>query len=298
MNPFSPDITLTRIAPTPSGFLHIGNILSFVITHSIAQKHQAKIMLRIDDLDQGRLREEYLDDIFDCLDFLEIPVDLGPKNKTEFRQEYSQIHRFPLYAEAINQLKANDLLYACDCSRKKINAQSNKGSYPQICRTKSLPLEAENVNWRLKTDNTAEIQIIEENQPFKSILPAQITDFVIRKKDKSPSYQLASLVDDIHFGTNIIIRGKDLYDSTLAQLYLSELIPANSFHSTNFHHHDLVKAPSGRKLSKSEGASSIKTMRESGQTKQAIYRQLGQYMGFQDPIGNLTEFIQAYHSKK
>ncbi len=88
-----PNYKKTRIAPTPSGFLHLGNVLSFSITAALAKKHSAKILLRIDDLDRARANDQYLQDIFDTLNFLEIPWDEGPRNVNEFKNAYSQAHR-------------------------------------------------------------------------------------------------------------------------------------------------------------------------------------------------------------
>jgi len=109
----------TRIAPTPSGFLHLGNVLSFALTAALAKQHEAKILLRIDDMDQARAEQEYIQDIFDTLNFLEIPWDEGPRNAEEFKDNYSQLHRLTLYSEAIEQLRDNKLLFACTCSRRR-----------------------------------------------------------------------------------------------------------------------------------------------------------------------------------
>ena len=94
----------TRIAPTPSGFLHLGNVLSFGITAALARKHGAKILLRIDDLDRTRINKQYVQDIFDTLNFLEIPWDEGPRNIKEYEDSYSQLHRMGVYQEALEQL--------------------------------------------------------------------------------------------------------------------------------------------------------------------------------------------------
>src|ERR1700761_6754186 len=93
----------TRIAPTPSGFLHLGNVLSFAITAVIAEKTNAKILLRIDDLDRDRVNKQYVQDIFDTLNFLEIPWDGGPRNFGEYESEYSQVHRMGLYQRVLDQ---------------------------------------------------------------------------------------------------------------------------------------------------------------------------------------------------
>src|ERR1700761_4059345 len=97
----------TRIAPTPSGFLHLGNILSFAITAALAAQSNAKILLRIDDFDRERTNKLYIQDIFDTLNFLEIPYHEGPRNMHEYETEYSQIHRMPLYTAALQQLRNN-----------------------------------------------------------------------------------------------------------------------------------------------------------------------------------------------
>ncbi|MES2108653.1 MAG: glutamate--tRNA ligase family protein, partial [Bacteroidota bacterium] len=93
----SPHFHKTRIAPTPSGFLHVGNVLSFSITAALARKTGAKTLLRIDDMDQTRANARYIQNIFDTLNFLEIPWDEGPANADDFEKSYSQVHRLNLY---------------------------------------------------------------------------------------------------------------------------------------------------------------------------------------------------------
>src|SRR3954452_6220982 len=103
----------TRIAPTPSGYLHIGNALSFLITAGLAKQAGAKLLLRIDDLDSARTQKPYLEDIFDTLRFLQIECDEGPKNYAEYKSRWSQVHRMHLYNAALQQLAAAELVYAC-----------------------------------------------------------------------------------------------------------------------------------------------------------------------------------------
>src|SRR5258708_37010017 len=95
----------TRIAPTPSGFLHLGNVVSFVRTVELGKRKGAKVLLRIDDLDRERVEPEYVQDIFDTLEFLELPWDEGPRNVEEFERDWSQIHRIGLYREALDVLR-------------------------------------------------------------------------------------------------------------------------------------------------------------------------------------------------
>ena len=138
----------TRLAPTPSGFLHLGNVLSFSITAALAQKCGAEILLRIDDLDRARVNNQYLRDIFDTLSFLEIPWDEGPRNVTAFNENYSQVHRMGLYRQALLQLAEAKMVFACVCSRSELLTTG-----PCLCRDKQIPLNTANTSWRLKTES-------------------------------------------------------------------------------------------------------------------------------------------------
>ncbi len=121
----------TRIAPTPSGYLHLGNVLSFALTATLAEQYGARILLRIDDLDRQRAQPAYIQDIFDTLEFLELPWHEGPRSVEEFEQQYSQVHRLPLYRQALEELKDKGAVFACDCSRSQMLAGRNR----RVCGT-------------------------------------------------------------------------------------------------------------------------------------------------------------------
>src|SRR3546814_5255566 len=113
----------TPIAPTPSGFLHLGNVLSFSLTAGLAAKMNARIVLRIDDLDRERVRKRYVQDIFDTLDFLEISWHEGPANFGEYQREHSQLHRLDLYRSEEHTSELQSLMrisYAVFCLKKTI----------------------------------------------------------------------------------------------------------------------------------------------------------------------------------
>ncbi|MGZ3778861.1 MAG: glutamate--tRNA ligase family protein [Mucilaginibacter sp.] len=280
-----PHFRKTRIAPTPSGFLHLGNVLSFAITAAIAEKTNAKILLRIDDLDHERVRKEYVRDIFDTLNFLEIPWHEGPRNFQEYESEYSQVHRLDLYNSALEELKSSGQVFACTCSRAQIRAISPDEIYPGTCRDKGISLDAKDVSWRLRTDRTKEILINTLDQGIiKTKLPAAMQDFVVRKKDGYPAYQLASVIDDLHFGVDLIVRGEDLYDSTLAQAYLASVLQAQTFKKITFHHHPLLTTLSGKKLSKSAGDTSICHLREQGKKPSDVYTEIALILGFEENV--------------
>lgn len=288
-------ITKTRLAPTPSGFLHLGNALSFALTAGIATQKNAKILLRIDDLDQKRIEQKYVQDIFDTLHFLEIPWHEGPQNYHEYKSIYSQTHRLEHYNKALQQLKESGIIYACDCSRAKIAAgNSTTGSYPGTCRHKNLPLDGNNVNWRIRTEEIKQLTVKNiHGENITATLPPEMRDFVVRKKDGFPAYQLASLIDDQYFGIDMIVRGEDLWPSTLAQLYLADVLRHDTFKNTAFYHHPLLLASGNKKLSKSAGDTSIQFLRKAGKTRRDIYSMIAQMLDIQTPVSDFISLSDA-----
>lgn len=282
----------TRIAPTPSGFLHLGNVFSFAITAALADGMNADVLLRIDDLDQERTAQHYVEDIFDTLHYLGINFTEGPRNFGEYKNQWSQLHRLPLYNEALEQLRPH--VFACNCSRTQISRLSADGAYPGTCRHKHIPLDEPGVAWRLYTDSeqTLTVRTI-SGQFIHSTLPSQMKDFIVRKKDGFPAYQLTSVLDDVHFGINGIVRGGDLWSSTLAQLYLSALLPGNPLAAGVFYHHPLLLETGGQKMSKSAGATSIQFLRNAGESPQALYTMIAGMLGLAGKVRNHLELAAA-----
>jgi len=272
----------TRIAPTPSGFLHLGNVLSFAITASLARKNNARILLRIDDLDMARADKLYIQDIFDTLNFLEIPWDEGPRDAKEFEESYSQLHRMALYRAQLQQLRDKGSVFACTCSRSQL--QDGRSC---DCRSRQIPLGMENVSWRLITGNNPELSIKNCNgQVDRTVLPVEMHNFVVRKKDGFPAYQLTSVVDDLFYGVDLVVRGEDLWPSTLAQHELASALAGNDFQDITFCHHPLLMEKPGKKLSKSAGVASVKYLRENGKSPAAIYQLIASMLGINEPVFN------------
>ena len=298
----------TRIAPTPSGLLHEGNGASFILTYALARAFEGQILLRIDDLDAERMRIEYLDDIFRTLDWLGIEWDEGPTSVSDFQQNWSQHHRLDLYQNAINTLKntvkqsvmaqnaLKGMVYACHCSRKQINAASLNGLYPQTCRFKQLDFEAKETAWRIHVPESTTISINNFDLKTQNIHHSPFNihhltgDFVIRQKNGLPAYQVASLVDDGHFGIDFIVRGSDLWSSTAAQIFLAEQLGRTSFNETLFVHHALTTNEQGEKLSKSKGASALAEWRKAGKMPEKLIKQAAEWLHL-PKIGNLNELI-------
>jgi glutamyl-tRNA synthetase len=282
----------TRIAPTPSGYLHLGNVLSFAITAALAKSSGAKILLRIDDLDRARVNKLYVQDIFDTLKFLEIPWDEGPRDAKDFEENYSQLHRMDLYQAALAQLADEKLVFACTCSRSQLQSR-DKGDRLCTCERLNIPLTTENVSWRFMTSENNIISVKNyDGNVIKASLSAETHNFVVRKKDGFPAYQLTSVIDDLFYGVDLIVRGDDLWASTLAQHQLAASLKKSAFNDITFYHHQLLTETSGKKLSKSAGATSVKLLRESGLKPARIYSFIASALGSTENIGNWEDLAR------
>ncbi|OCX50506.1 hypothetical protein BEL04_22270 [Mucilaginibacter sp. PPCGB 2223] len=280
-----PAFRKTRIAPTPSGYLHLGNVLSFAHTAALAQKTGAEILLRIDDLDQQRIRPEYVQDIFDTLNFMEIPWHEGPRNIHEYKTRWSQMYRLGSYKQALDRLKLQGDLFACICSRRS--------KTPCTCLSQKLPFDLPESSWKLLTTND---NIEVHSYPDEIItarLPADVQNFIVRKKDELPAYQLASVVDDLLFDIDLVVRGEDLWSSTLAQLQLAKKLRVEPFLKTTFYHHPLLMANGDQKLSKSAGDTSVKWLREQGRTRTDIYSAIARQFGKNEKINTCYELADV-----
>lgn len=254
------DQSRLRIAPTPSGYLHAGNLFNFLLNYLAARCRGAKLLLRIDDLDADRKRTAYVEDIFEILSWLSIDWDEGPHAPVDFENTWSQHFRLNSYHAALEVLRSKNLLFACGKSRRDLAPYD--GSYPEHFRNQRLDLEAPDVAWRIKT-------------PPGFPMP----DFVVRRRDGMPAYQVASVCDDLHFGVTHAVRGADLESSTQAQYFLAECIGATSFDSIRFFHHPLLLDKNGEKLSKSAGSEAVNVLIEGSEGPEKILGATAQWLG-------------------
>jgi glutamyl/glutaminyl-tRNA synthetase len=238
----------TRIAPTPSGFLHSGNEYSFKLTAAWAKELGAEILLRIDDLDDARKRPEYVADIFTTLHRLQISWQLGPQTPAEFEKHWSQRLRTVHYDSALEALRRiPGLVYACTCSRRKLNSGGLCS-----CHLRNLPLSTTDAAWRVNVPPHTIIRFNDVKCGAVEIdLHTAAGNFVVRRRDGIAAYQIASLVDDVLFEITHIVRGKDLLPSTAAQLFLAKHLGYENFLQMRFLHHELITDEQGNKLSKS-----------------------------------------------
>ena len=285
----------SRLAPTPSGFLHIGNGFSFVLTSLITRAKQGRLLLRIDDIDQGRKRAEFVEDIFRSLDWLGIAYDEGPEGPYQFEARYSQRHRLDLYQEAHLHLRHQSLLFECWCSRKELQAQKASGAKACPCQQDS-PLHKQGLScWKIHTQPGEMVRWEDAYMGPQAHSPHDhMPNFVIWKKDGMPAYQLCSLVDDLHFGVNYIVRGEDLLASSAAQLWLANLLSESSFTHTQFVHHPLLRDKKANKLSKSAGALSLKSIRNKWKDPAPLYGLFSRWLQLPERAETISDMLPLF----
>lgn len=270
----------SRLAPTPSGYLHLGNACNFILTWLLVRHRQGVLKLRIDDADSGRSRREYLEDIFRQLEWLGLDWDAGPNGPDDFTGRHSQMQRLERYRRLLTALSAGGQLFYCTCSRRQISQSSAAtGLYPGTCCQRRQPPPAAHA-----------VRIMAPPE-------LELGDFVLWRRDDLPAYQLASLADDLADGSNLIVRGRDLASSSAAQLFLARQLGAEgrSFRQARFLHHPLLRDGLGRKLAKSDQSLSLAAIRQAGATPMVVYRQVADLLGLDSTaIASLTDLQAAF----
>ena len=268
-------MTTSRFAPSPSGRLHLGHAYSAAVGHAAARKAGGRFLLRIEDLDRGRCRPEFVEGIFEDLRWLGLEWDGEP---------LVQSRRTHLYAAALDRLRQEGLVYPCFCTRADI-AQSltaphgDAGSaYSGTCR--GLPDDPARRastahSWRLDADKAiarAGLQGWHEadGSQFEA-RPSDIGDAILARKDAPAAYHLACVVDDADSGVDLVVRGEDLRPSTPVQRLLQALL---HLPEPIYLHHPLVTHDDGRRLAKRDLAPTLAAIREAGADGPSIAREL------------------------
>ncbi|MBU6123174.1 glutamate--tRNA ligase family protein [Hymenobacter siberiensis] len=287
---------VSRLAPTPSGFLHLGNAVNFVLTWLLTRqvvpgRAGGTLHLRIDDLDRARLRPAYLDNIFRVIDWLGIDYDHGPSGPDNFLRHHSQLLHLPDYNRVLRRLAQQPGLVQA--------SQRTRTGGPEA----PVSLETPGAAWRAQVPAGTEIQFADGWQGEISVpLGALMPDFVVRKKDGVAAYQVASVVDDLRLGTNLIVRGLDLQASSAAQLWLAvQLSETTAFNRTQVHffHHSLMTDAAGQKLSKSQQLPLDAGILAQEQGKQAVFQAVAQLLKLPaEAAATLPTLQQAFTSVK
>ncbi|WP_420568324.1 glutamate--tRNA ligase [Thalassovita sp.] len=287
-------MTTTRFAPSPTGYIHVGNLRTALMNYLIARKAGGQFILRIDDTDPERSKQEYVDQIQRDLEWLGLTWD---------RME-RQSERLDLYADAADKLREIGRFYECfesptelDLKRKK---QLNMGKPPVYDRAalnlsdeeKAKLREERGGYWRFLLNQ----ERIEWNDGILgdiSIDAASVSDPVLIRADGQVLYTIASVVDDTDMGVTDVVRGSDHVTNTATQIQIMEAL---GHKAPNFAHHSLLTGPQGEALSKRLGTLALKDLREQGIEPAAVLSLMAR-LGSSDPVelrSNLDEIAEGF----
>jgi glutamyl/glutaminyl-tRNA synthetase len=279
---------LTRFAPAPTGWLHLGHVLnaeyvwgalaSPTLAGGVVQptSERRRVALRIEDHDRERCRPEYEAGILDDLDWLGYLPDIFPTSCFRTgRCGGRQSDRDTVYREAVDVLATCGMVYGCDCSRREIEARGARGEarggeleatelwYSGTCRDRGLPL-VDGYGWRVRIGPGVERFVDEWLGPQEQDPSRQCGDILIRDRLGNWTYQFAVSVDDCRQGIDLVVRGVDLLPSTGRQIRLARLLGRQT--PATFLHHPLIMNTADQKLSKSDGDTGIRGLRARGWT--------------------------------
>lgn len=277
---------ITRFAPTPSGHLHLGNFYNLIWILVYARKLNAKLALRIDDYDHVRYRSHFVDSIFRTLEHAKIQWDLGPVSTKDFEKNHSSRLRLELYRQAEAKLRLSGQVYWCTCTRKMEPGLLYSGR----CKTRQL-----------REQDTA-VGGLSPQLRFavsSEFLKQTIGDFIVIPRGGEVSYQLASVVDDLYFGYDLIVRGEDLKPSTEAQRELAAALGEPRFEQCRFVHHKLLMGAKGQKLSKSQKAEPVYERLQSPGGLRDILKQFAEAQKIKlsyDVPDTIREFVERFYA--
>lgn len=266
-----------RLAPSPTGLLHIGHARTFWIAARRAKEENGTLVFRNEDLDPQRSRPEFAMEMLEDLRWLGIDWDEGPDCGGSYGP-YSQSERRNDYLAAWRALRDGGFIYPCTCSRKDLaqaasapNETDDEPLYPGKCRnqtdTSSFASPA-GVNWRFRVPENEAVDFVDQNLGLQSYASGRdLGDFVVWRRDDVPAYQLAVVVDDAEMKITEVVRGADLLKSTARQLLLYRAL---GWAPPVFFHCELVADEKGMRLAKRHDALSIRQLRESGWTPERV----------------------------
>lgn len=267
-----------RFAPSPSGRMHLGNVWAMVAAWLSVRKQDGIMVLRMEDLDPARSKKEYADQIIKDLAWLGLTYEEGPDCGGRFAP-YVQDRRRHLYEDALQQLKEQELLYPCYCSRKDLQEASapHRGErahvYPGFCR-KLTP--EEQMDRALTKKPAIRFLMPEREDCFTDLnygkqcqdLHQEVGDFILRRADGIHAYQLAVVVDDALMEITEVVRGADLLSSTHRQRILYETL---GYASPEFGHIPLLVGRDGERLSKRFRSLDLGQLKSKGWTPEELF---------------------------
>lgn len=281
-----PSIYRGRLAPSPTGLLHIGHARTFWIGFQRAAEHGGTLILRNEDLDPQRSRLEFARAMIEDLQWLGIRWTEGPECGGHLGP-YAQSERRAYYLEAWRRLRDEGFIYPCTCSRKDLaqaasapNDSDDEPIYPGQCRGRNDAgsySEPAGVNWRFRVPEGETIAFGDLNLgEHRYVGGRDFGDFLVWRRDDVPAYQLAVVVDDGAMRITEVVRGADLLKSTARQILLFRAL---GYRIPEYFHCELVRDAAGARLAKRSDALSIRHLRESGMSAKALLERAFQPSG-------------------
>jgi len=270
----APKAIVTRFAPSPTGPLHLGHAHSALFAAKCAKDAGGRFRLRIEDIDSGRCRPEFIDAIFADLEWLGLEWERPVRRQSEHMEDYRT---------ALDRLAARGLLYPCFCTRQAIQAEIARAGhaphgpdgflYPGTCRTLSAAERARRIDadepFALRLDMAAAVAAAggltwrDRDRGMIAADPAAFGDVVLARKDVPTSYHLAVTVDDALEGVTLVTRGEDLFAATDVHRLLQALL---GLPVPDYHHHRLLTDAEGRRYAKRDRSLTIASLRQTGHT--------------------------------
>jgi glutamyl-tRNA synthetase len=260
--------------------LHLGNLRTALVAWLCARTAGSAFLLRIEDLDRGASREEHVQSHQRDLRLLGLDWD-GPVVR--------QSERFDLYEDALARLEGDGLVYACYCTRREVLEAAQaphdhlpEGAYPGTCRELSMAeraareAEGRTPAWRLRAGGERVGFVDRLAGPYEG----ELDDFVVRRRDGTPAYNLAVVVDDVAQGIEEVVRGDDLLPTTPRQIHLAGLL---GLEAPAYVHVPLVLGPDGERLAKRHGAVTLDELRALGESPAAVLGELAASLRLLEP---------------
>ncbi len=276
---------VTRFAPSPTGYLHMGHAYSASLAFKKAKESGGHFLLRIEDIDTTRCRPDFESAIYEDLAWLRLEWEKPVRRQSEHMEDYAAL---------LERLHERGLIYPCFCSRKEIAAEiaASKSAphgpdgplYPGTCRHLSEKEKQVRFSagepYALRLDMTRALQEVAVaqltfNELEKGLIqcdPARFGDVVLARKETPTSYHLAVTLDDALQGVNLVVRGQDLFEATYVQRLLQALF---DLPTPDYLHHGLVSDVKGKRLAKRDKDATIRAMRENGYSPQEVRKLTG-----------------------